>query len=102
METLTGIYSEKFYSGKLSFLEVRRLLSKAGAKRVSTDGVKEMIRVMNDVAIKVGKEALVVSQSSPCTTGVVGRKTLTAEDITLAYSRILGENTHETKRESRV
>jgi histone H3/H4 len=88
LETLIGIYSEKFYTGKLSFLEVRRHLSKAGAKRVSTDGVKEMIRVMNDVAIKVGKEAIVISRNYPQASGFIGRKTITAEDIILAYLRV--------------
>ena len=56
---------------------VERLLFKAGAKRVSSDGVKELTETLTHIALNVSTKAADISKHT-------GRKTVHEEDIKLA------------------
>ncbi len=73
------------------FLAVRRLLTKAGAKRVSREGVEEMIRTLNEASMKVAKESILIAQSSPHAPSFKERETITAEDVAIATRRVLSQ-----------
>jgi histone H3/H4 len=67
-------------NGELSTAAVRRLIEKAGAERVGDDAVEEMRRILEEYAVRVGKEATTLA-------GHAGRKTVKAEDIQLVLKR---------------
>ena len=56
---------------------VARILVKAGAKRVSQDGVDAFTDVLTDIAIKISKKAADISKHA-------GRKTVHEGDVRLA------------------
>jgi histone H3/H4 len=56
---------------------VARILVKAGAKRVSQDGVDSFANVLTDIALKISKRAAENSKHA-------GRKTIHEEDVKLA------------------
>jgi len=66
---------------ELSTAAVHRLIEKAGATRIGDDAVNELRRILEDLAIKIGKEALELAAHA-------GRKTVRAEDIRLALKRV--------------
>jgi len=67
-------------NGELSTAAVRRLIEKAGAERVGDDAVEEMRRILEEYAVRVGKEAATLATHA-------GRKTVKAEDIQLVIKR---------------
>ncbi|MBS7609752.1 NFYB/HAP3 family transcription factor subunit [Candidatus Bathyarchaeota archaeon] len=69
---------------ELQLAPMHRLLSKAGADRVSEGAAEELRRVLEEVAINLGREASILA-------GHAGRKTVRAEDIRLAAKRIIRE-----------
>lgn len=56
---------------------VARILIKAGAKRISQDGVDAFADVLTDIALKISKKAAEISRHT-------GRKTVHEGDIKLA------------------
>ena len=56
---------------------VARILMKAGAKRVSADGVDAFTDVLTDIAIKISKKASDIAKHA-------GRKTVHEGDVKLA------------------
>ncbi len=56
---------------------VARILLKAGAKRVSQDGVDTFTDVLTDIALKISKKASDIAKHA-------GRKTVHEEDVKLA------------------
>lgn len=56
---------------------VARMLTKAGAKRVSEDGVDAFTDVLMEIALKISKKAAEISRHA-------GRKTIHEGDIRLA------------------
>ena len=66
---------------EISTAAVHRLIKRGGAGRIGDDAAEELRKIMEDVAIKVGKEALELATHA-------GRKTVRAEDIKLAVKRI--------------
>ena len=56
---------------------VARILLKAGAKRVSQDGVDAFTDVLMDIALKISKKAAEISKHA-------GRKTIHEGDVKLA------------------
>jgi histone H3/H4 len=66
---------------QLSTAAVRRLIEKAGADRVGDDAVDELGKILEDFAVRVGKEAAGLARHA-------GRKTVKAQDIQLAIKRV--------------
>lgn len=66
---------------ELSTAAVRRLIEMAGADRVGDDAVEELGKIIEEFAIKVGKEAAGLARHA-------GRKTVKAQDIQLAIKRV--------------
>ena len=66
---------------ELSTAAVRRLIEIAGADRVGDDAVEELGKILEDFAVKVGKEATELARHA-------GRKTVKAQDIQLAIKRV--------------
>ena len=66
---------------EISTAAVHRLIKKGGAGRIGDDAAEELRNVMEEFAVKVGKEALDLARHA-------GRKTVRAEDIRLAVKRI--------------
>jgi histone H3/H4 len=66
---------------QLSTAAVRRLIEMAGADRVGDDAVAELGKMLEDFALKVGKEATELARHA-------GRKTVKAQDIQLAIKRV--------------
>ena len=56
---------------------VARILTNAGAKRVSADAAEAFADVLHDLALKIGEKASMIAKHS-------GRKTVNDEDIKLA------------------
>ena len=69
--------------GELAIAAMHRICKKAGADRVSETAAKEMGRVLEEIGIKIGKEAIDWSMHA-------GRKTVKAEDIKKAAEKVLG------------
>jgi histone H3/H4 len=67
--------------GELSTAAVRRLIEKAGADRVGDDAVEALGNILEEYAVKIGKEASALAKHA-------GRKTVKAQDIQLAIRRV--------------
>ena len=64
----------------LPLLSVEKLIRKAGAYRVSKGAAKELASHLEDVAVEIAREAIILSEHA-------GRKTVKVEDIKLAQKR---------------
>jgi len=69
--------------GELAVAAMHRICKKSGAERVSESAADEMGRVLEEIGIKIGREAIDWSMHA-------GRKTVKAEDIKRAAEKILG------------
>jgi len=67
----------------LPLASVEKLIRKAGAHRVSKGAAKELASYLDDVAIEIAREAVILSEHA-------GRKTVRAEDINLSRKRLSG------------
>ncbi|MEM2904136.1 MAG: NFYB/HAP3 family transcription factor subunit [Candidatus Bathyarchaeia archaeon] len=67
---------------ELQIAPMHRLIRKAGADRVSEDAAEEMRRTLEEVALRIAREAAVLA-------GHAGRKTVRAEDIRLAARGVM-------------
>ena len=67
---------------ELSTAAIHRLIEKAGAARVGDDAVEELRLILEDLAVKIGRESWELSTHA-------GRKTVKADDIKLAFKRFL-------------
>ncbi|KYK31004.1 MAG: histone family protein [Theionarchaea archaeon] len=67
----------------LPLASVDKLIRKAGAHRVSEGAAKELAVHLEETAIEVAREAITLANHA-------GRKTVKAEDISLAQKRIFG------------
>jgi len=65
----------------LSKAPIDKIIRKAGAERVGEGAIKAMAEYLEDFGISVAKEAAALAKHA-------GRKTIRAEDITLALERI--------------
>jgi histone H3/H4 len=68
----------------LAVAPMHRLCKKAGADRVSEAAAKELAKVMEEIGIKIAKEALDFAMHA-------GRKTIKAEDIEIAAKKAMGK-----------
>jgi histone H3/H4 len=66
----------------LSVAAMHRIIKKAGAKRVSRSGAKELARVLEETGLKIGKDASEFSMHA-------GRKTVKRKDIKIAAKKLI-------------
>ena len=68
--------------GDLAIAAMHRICKKAGAERVSESAAKEMARVLEEIGLKIGREAIDFAMHA-------GRKTVKAEDIRIAARKVM-------------
>ncbi|MCS7096026.1 MAG: NFYB/HAP3 family transcription factor subunit [Candidatus Bathyarchaeia archaeon] len=68
---------------ELAIAPMHRLCKKAGAERVSEAAARELAKALEEIGIKIAKEALDFAMHT-------GRKTLKAEDIEIAAKKVMG------------
>jgi len=82
---------------EIAVAPMHRLCKKAGADRVSEAAAKELAKALEEIGVKIAKEALDFAMHA-------GRKTIKAEDIEIAaknnqfHSRAKSEKTHSCHR----
>lgn len=69
---------------ELAVAPMHRICKKAGADRVSESAARELAKVLDDLGIKIAKEAIDYAMHA-------GRKTVKAEDIEIAARKVLGK-----------
>jgi len=69
---------------ELHVAPMHRICKKAGADRVSETAAKELAKVLDDIGVKIAKEALDYAMHA-------GRKTLKAEDVEIAARKVMGK-----------
>jgi len=69
---------------ELSIAPMHRICKKAGAERVSESAAKELAETLENVGMKISKEAIDYAMHA-------GRKTVKAEDIDIAARKLLGK-----------
>jgi histone H3/H4 len=69
---------------ELSVAPMHRLCKKAGADRVSEAAAKELAKILEEVGVKIAKEALDYAVHA-------GRRTIKAEDIEIANRKVTGK-----------
>jgi DNA-binding protein len=67
---------------EIAVAPMHRLCIKAGADRVSEAAAKELERVLDEIGVKIAKEALDYALHS-------GRKTIKAKDIEIATRKVM-------------
>ena len=67
---------------ELSVAPMHRICKKAGASRVSEAAAKALAKELDDVGVKIAKEAIDYAMHA-------GRKTVKAEDIEIAARKVL-------------
>ena len=68
---------------ELAVAPMHRICKKAGAERVSEAAAEELAKVLEDVGIKIAREAIDYAMHA-------GRKTVKEEDIEIAARKVLG------------
>ena len=69
---------------ELAVAPMHRICKKAGADRVSEAAAKELAKALEDIGMKISKEALDFAMHA-------GRKTIKAEDIEIAAKKVLSK-----------
>lgn len=69
---------------ELAVAPMHRICKKAGASRVSEAAAKALAKELEDVGIKIAKEAIDYAMHA-------GRKTVKAEDIEIAAKKVMGK-----------
>jgi len=69
---------------EIALAPMHRLCEKAGAERVSEAAAKELAKALQEIGIKIAKEALDYSMHA-------GRKTIKTEDIEIATRKVMGK-----------
>ncbi len=69
-------------NSELPISQMRRLCKKAGAERVSEAAAEELAKVLEEIGMKIAKEALDYAVYA-------GRKTIKVEDIEIAAKKVL-------------
>lgn len=68
---------------ELAVAPMHRICKKAGADRVSESAAKELAKVLDEIGVKIAREAMDYSMHA-------GRKTIKSEDIEIAARKVLG------------
>jgi len=69
---------------ELAVAPMHRLCKKAGADRVSEAAAKELAKALEEIGVKIAREALDFAMHA-------GRKTIKAEDIEIAAKKVMGK-----------
>jgi len=69
---------------ELAVAPMHRICKKAGADRVSEAAAEELAKVLDDIGVKIAKEAIDYAMHA-------GRKTVKAEDIEIAARKVMGK-----------
>ncbi|MGD0451685.1 MAG: histone [Candidatus Bathyarchaeia archaeon] len=69
---------------EIAVAPMHRLCKKAGADRVSEAAAKELAKALEDIGVKIAKEALDYAMHA-------GRKTIKSEDIEIAARKVMGK-----------
>jgi len=68
----------------LAVAPMHRICKKAGAERVSEAAAEELAKVLDELGVKIAKEAIDYAMHA-------GRKTVKAEDIEIAARKVIGK-----------
>lgn len=68
---------------ELAVAPMHRICKKAGASRVSEAGAKALAKKLEEIGLKIAKEAIDYAMHA-------GRKTVKAEDIEIAARKVMG------------
>ncbi len=69
-------------SSELAVAPMHRICKKAGAERVSESAAEELSKVLEEIGIKIAREAIDFAMHA-------GRKTVKAEDIEIAARKVM-------------
>ena len=69
---------------EIAVAPMHRLCKKAGAERVSEAATKELAKVLEEIGVKIAKEALDFAVHS-------GRRTIKSKDIEIAAKKVMGK-----------
>ena len=69
---------------EIAVAPMHRLCKKVGADRVSEAAAEELAKVVEEIGVKIAKEALDYTMHS-------GRKTIKAKDIEIATRKVIGK-----------
>lgn len=69
---------------ELAVAPMHRICKKAGAERVSETAAEELAKVLDELGVKIAKEAIDYAKHAK-------RKTVKAEDIEIAARKVIGE-----------
>ena len=69
---------------EIAVAPMHRLCKKVGADRVSEAAAEELAKVVEEIGVKIAKEALDYAMHS-------GRKTIKAKDIEIATRKVMGK-----------
>ena len=68
---------------ELAVAPMHRICKKAGADRVSESAARELAKVLDDIGVKIAREAMDYAIHA-------GRKTIKSEDVEIAARKVLG------------
>jgi len=66
---------------EISLAAIERIIRKAGAERISYDAIVALSEILEDIGIRISKDALELAKHAK-------RKTIKKEDVKLAVKRI--------------
>ena len=69
---------------EIAIAAMHRICKKSGAERVSEAGAKELAKALQEIGIKIAKDALDFSMHA-------GRKTIKVEDIEIAAKKFMNK-----------
>jgi histone H3/H4 len=69
---------------EIAVAPMHRLCKKAGADRVSEAAAKELAKALEEIGVKIAKEALDFAKHS-------GRRTIKSKDIEIAAKKVMGK-----------
>jgi len=68
---------------EIAVAPMHRICKKAGADRVSESAAKELAKVLDEIGVKIAREAMDYAMHA-------GRKTIKSEDVEIAARKVLG------------
>lgn len=69
---------------ELAVAPMHRICKKAGAERVSETAAKELAKVLDEIGVKIAREAMDYAMHA-------GRKTIKSEDIEIAARKVMSK-----------